>query len=250
MIEFRIRDHLLLPFGGPKWSIDSISVTGISTEGTYFSSPLPLAYIDKGKKRACRLEDLHSFFPHGAIPDGDYSTETSVNAIRHHLKEHCGIATRSERLFLDLYFQYCLDQVKPPSWRSKTGEPAPKPYDTGNWIFAALFPFPQAHLYVGDPLRKKYKFGPDRMCKLDFAFWTGTNLIGIEIDGPSHIGSETHVTRDRMLQRAGVLVVHMLNSELEEYGTDVVEKLLPSVITRFWQDVEHPPLDPLSDIPF
>jgi hypothetical protein len=51
----------------------------------------------------------------------------------------------------------------------------------------------------------------------------------------SHIGSENHVTKDRLLLRAGVQVVHILNSEVKEFGEKVVTRLLPRSITRYWE---------------
>jgi very-short-patch-repair endonuclease len=74
--------------------------------------------------------------------------------------------------------------------------------------------------------------------KVDFAFWTGKRLIAIEIDGGSHIGSESHVEKDRLLQRSDVFVIHILNNEIGKYGTKVIERLLPAEITEFWKSAE------------
>jgi len=75
---------------------------------------------------------------------------------------------------------------------------------------------------------------------VDFAFWTGSKIVAVEVDGTSHIGDEKHITKDRMLQRAGVQVIHVLNKELVEHGTKVIEALLPTPISRYWQDLEEP----------
>lgn len=72
------------------------------------------------------------------------------------------------------------------------------------------------------------------MFKVDFAFWTGKRIIAIEIDGSSHVGSELHIRKDRMLQKAGVMVIHILNSELLKYGVKTLEKLLPKEIVQYW----------------
>ena len=60
----------------------------------------------------------------------------------------------------------------------------------------------------------------------------------MEIDGASHIGSEAHIRKDRLLMRAGVPVLHILNAELLKHGQKVVSKLLPRTITEFWDAEE------------
>jgi len=96
-------------------------------------------------------------------------------------------------------------------------------------------PLPQAHLYLEDPFREYWQFIPEKMVKVDFAFWTGRDIVAVEIDGASHIGNPNHVTKDRALLRAGVQVVHILNNELMEYGEKAIDCLLPDSITRFWR---------------
>ena len=87
------------------------------------------------------------------------------------------------------------------------------------------------------------------MFKVDFAFWTGEELVAIEIDGGSHIGSEKHVRKDRMLQRAGVPVIHILNKEVEEHPDAVIRRLLPDQISEFWNHLSPYPYNPLAPLP-
>lgn len=97
-------------------------------------------------------------------------------------------------------------------------------------------------------LNKRHK-SPTELVK--HTLWTGEHLIAIEIDGGSHIGSEAHIQKDRLLQRSGVHVVHILNSEITKYGLKVVERLLPSEITHFWSSSERKyRCNPFNDIPF
>lgn len=103
-----------------------------------------------------------------------------------------------------------------------------------------------------DPFVSKFSsFVPERMVKVDFAFWTGTDIVAVEIDGSSHIGSQNHVTKDRLLQRAGVNVIHILNDELLKHHDKVITKLMPPEISKYWvgnEDSLH--LNPLDIIPF
>lgn len=121
-----------------------------------------------------------------------------------------------------------------------------------DWVFDTLLPLPQAHLYLTDPLQQEYSFAPKNMVKVDFAFWTGRRIIAVEIDGSSHVGSGSHVRKDRMLQRAGVTVIHILNGELREFGQQAVRALLPPDIIEFWKSAEEKHRsNPLGDdLPF
>jgi hypothetical protein len=252
LVQIQIPDQLLIPFGGPKWSIERINVVGVSTTGTYIQSDTPLAYIDKSKQVALRLRNFTEVIP-GEWPD-IVEVAPATEFIQAHLREKCEIATDYERQFLDLYFEFCAKEIDPSRYlkhsRKERKELRP-PYDDEKWIFDALLPLPQAHLYQANPLEDYYDFAPTRMMKVDFVFWTGKRLVAVEIDGGSHIGSGPHVEKDRLLQRAGVHVVHILNSEITKYGIKVVERLLPSEITQFWESAEGKwRLNPLNDIPF
>jgi hypothetical protein len=252
LVQIKIPDQLLIPFGGPKWSIERINVVGVSTTGTYIQSDTPLAYVDKSKQVALRLRNFPDVIP-GDWPD-IAEAAPATEFIQAHLRDKCEIATEYERRFLDLYFEFCKKKINPPSYLQRSDKERKDwhaPYDDETWIFDALLPLPQAHLYQTNPLEDHYAFAPTRMMKVDFVFWTGKRLVAVEIDGGSHIGSEAHVEKDRLLQRAGVQVVHILNSEITKYGIKVVERLLPSEFTQFWESAESKwRVNPLSDIPF
>jgi len=74
---------------------------------------------------------------------------------------------------------------------------------------------------------------------VDFAFWDGKRITAVEVDDSSQIGNSHDVTKDRMLSdrmlnRAGVDVLHILSIELEEFGVDAIDRLLPASIRSFW----------------
>jgi hypothetical protein len=248
-----IKGHLLVPFGCPKWEIKKIAVANVITTGTTITSETPLAYIDKASAKPLRLFSFRDVLPI-ELPEID-DDQLAFDHMREVLKANAEVATDFERRFIDLYFEAVRQRAVPPAWLQPfKKESYPAPYDDPHWIFAALMPLPQAHLYLLDPLSKTGgAYDPQRMVKVDFAFWTGTRIVAIEIDGGSHIGSEDHVTKDRLLQRAGVTVIHILNQELLQHGTDAITKLLPEDVFEFWKiEKERPYLqNPLSDkIPF
>ena len=252
LVQIKIPNQLLVPFGGPKWSIERISVVGVSSTGTYIQSDTPLAYIDRSQQIALRLRNFTNVMPGDWPPVFDAHEALAI--VQKSLRENCEVSTDSERRFLDLYFDYIRKSMAPPTYltRSQTERKSWRaPYDNDDWMFEALLPLPQAHLYQSNPLDDTFSFAPNRMMKVDFAFWTGKRILAIEIDGGSHIGSEAHIEKDRLLQRSGIHVVHILNSEIAKHGMKVIERLLPPELTRFWSTPEKDyRANPFDDIPF
>ncbi|MDA2937556.1 endonuclease domain-containing protein [Acidobacteria bacterium AH-259-A15] len=253
MIKINIDDHLIIPFGCPKWDIKKIKIVGVSTKATYLESDTPCVHIDRTQNRAIRLKQVSKLFPE-KLPTLDDSFE-ALSFIRDFLKTSAKVQTDAEALFLDLYFSYCKDAVTPKDWqlwfsKSKIAD-LPIPVNNSDWVFDALMPLPQAHLYLHDPLSDRL-FPPKNMIKVDFAFWTGKHIVAVEIDGSSHVGSENHVRKDRLLQRAGVRTIHILNSELHKHREKVITELLPRPIVSFWDNVNSKyPSNPLNgDVPW
>lgn len=249
-IQIKISDHLIVPFGRPKWNIDRIKIVGVSTNATYIESDTPLVHIDKSDKKALRLRNFREVFPDN-LPDG-LGQQDAIAFMLKHLKETCNLDTDFEKRFLDLYFEYCREVVTPTEWELRRYDESnlPPPKNDPDWLFDALLPLPQAHLYLSNPLTETYSFVPENMVKVDFAFWTGQQIIAVEVDGSSHVGSEAHIQKDRLLQRAGVIVIHILNGELLKHGKKVISHLLPSNITHFWKTSEYTYRSNPLDMPF
>ena len=257
MIRFRIKEHLIIPFGRPKWDISKIRLISVSTVATHFESDTPCVHIDKTKDEAIRFEDFPFVFPETEkLPDIDNPIHAFDFACEY-IKTDCNLQTPSERLFLDLYAQYCKEVITPHHYalKQRKREELSPPWNDDDWVFAALIPLPQAHLYLEDPLKEpsftdEPSFTLDQvMVKVDFAFWDGKRIIAVEVDGGSHIGSEKHIRKDRLLSRAGVETIHIHNSELKNHGTKVICRLLPTQITKFWEGIKfcH---NPLKKFPF
>lgn len=247
MITIQVPGHLLIPFGRPKWTIENIRIAGVSTKATYFESDTPCAYIDTTKRKALRLMDFVLVNPteNPTITD----TTEALNFIHNWIKTNCELGTDSEKRFLDLYFDYFRTSLEYDEdwhqWYHKNQKRLENyKRNDPDWNFLALLPLPQAHLYLEDPLQDSpvvlghFPFIPKNMVKVDFAFWTGQQLVAIEIDGSSHIGSQSHIRKDRMLQRAGVMVIHILNSEILEHQQNIIWKLLPKSVVNFWESLE------------
>ncbi len=225
-VKILLEEHLIIPFGCPKWDINKIKLVGVSTKATYLESSIPCVYINKRDEKATRMTSFTSVFP---VPSGGFpnikNASKSLKYIRDYIKKTCKLDTPSENNFLEIYFDYCQSQ-EPSYLMPDSYIPT---YYTDCW-FDALLPLPQAHIYVGNTLEKKLI--PDKMYKVDFAFWTGNKIIAVEIDGDGKPASDI-IPRDRMLEEAGIQVIHILNSEINKHGKKIIDLLLPYPISSF-----------------
>ena len=240
--KLHLADQLIIPFGRPKWSIDKIKIKQVSSSGTYIESSDPFAYIDKSKNRPLQIADFWDVIPESLLEifqetnwyhDQDQSSDGNIsraaceefdkrfNVIRDYLKSQCQLDTKEESMFLDIYFEH---------WKRTS-------FHGNDWHFnsefyemqmQALLPLPQAHLYLDDKLS-----GKNHMQKTDFAFWTGDKIIAVEIDGDGKRISDI-APRDRRYKDAGIEVIHILNSEINQYGHSIMD-----VLPKELKDVEH-----------
>lgn len=229
-VKIFLDEQLIIPFGcKDKWNINQIKLVGVSANATYIESSIPCAYINKNNKDPIRLTSFTSVFPKpvGGFPSINNAYE-SLKYIFDYFKQKCQLDTIYENKFLDIYFEYCQSQY-PSFLYPNSYFPI---YDTDCW-FNALLPLPQAHVYINNPLDNQSSYLiPEQMCRIDFAFWTGHQIIAVEIDGDGKPGSNI-IPRDRMLKEAGIKVIHILNSEIDRLGVKIIDLLLPHPISSF-----------------
>lgn len=80
--------------------------------------------------------------------------------------------------------------------------------------------------------------------RVDFAFWTGEKFYAVEIDGNEPDGYAADVRRDRLLRRAGIDVIHVLNNEIMQHGVNLIKALAGWHYSRpQWRFRRSPVLD-------
>ena len=242
-VNFEIKGHIIVPFGCAKWDINQIQISGVSSDATYFTSKTNCVYIDKSKTNPLRLNRFCSYFPdeEASFPEIENPVE-ALRFIENTIKEKCMVATYYEKRFIEIYFEYMRnhsqnyvsDNVDYFGWWERSNHLYMEKLGLQRveelMLFLHLMPFPQAHIYANDPFIESTSFSPNRMMRVDFAFWTGEKFVVVEVDGESHVGSLEHIERDRLLLRSGVHVIHILNEEIDKYGSELVGKLLPSEV--------------------
>jgi hypothetical protein len=152
------------------------------------------------------------------------------------IKSHNPEMTKYEEMFLDLYFGTLKTLVAYAhnsqfeifvEAEKQIGLPIFGWYKSPNDLWRALLPIPELQLYVQDPLSEKVSYQPNNNFRVDYGFWDGEKLIAVEIDGAEPAGYAKDIRRDRLLKRAGVEVIHILNLEIAKHRARALVKLLP-----------------------
>jgi hypothetical protein len=223
MPNIHVPDYLILPFGRAiKSDLQKIMLSAVSADGLYFSTDVPVIFIRKSNKRPICVADFERYL--GNFPDSCCDDDQAMlNHICTTLKSHNPDMTKSEEIFLDLYFgtlktlaAFAHNQqfkifIEAEKRIGLSWMPG---YKSANDLWRALLPIPELQLYVQDPLSEKISYQPDNNFRVDYGFWDGEKLIAVEIDGAEPAGYAKDIRRDRLLKRAGVEVIHILNLEI------------------------------------
>jgi hypothetical protein len=244
MANLHVSDCLILPFGrAVKSDLQKISLSAVSADGLYFSTDVPVIFIRKSDKCPICLGDFENYF--GSLPDTLYDAgdDEMLDYMWSTVKSHNPNMTPWEEQFLDLYF----GTLRAYNSYHEAGSPEEEhevvsrakqigieiPWGCNLFehpktdVWRALLPIPELQLYVQDPLAETKTYHPDNNFRVDYGFWNGEKLIAVEIDGADPEGYARDVRRDRLLRRAGVDVIHILNLELAKYKARALIELLP-----------------------
>ena len=152
------------------------------------------------------------------------TTAARLDFLREHLQSLCDLWARPRRQFLDAYFAWISWTLAiEPAGRELTaaGSGLFVPVD---WTFAALRPLPSAQLPAGEGA-----------VRADFAFWTGTGLVAIELPG-----GRRAKRRDELAQFAasGMTVIEFASADLTDAAA--LGAKLPAPFQNFWRGLKLP----------
>jgi hypothetical protein len=234
----KVLDCLLLPFGrAVKSDLQKIGLTAVSTDGFYLSTDVSVITIRKSERRPLCLADFDEHF--GNFPDDVADDDIGMlNFICTTIKSHNPRMTPHEELFLDLYFgtlkalTYAAHDPDDNEFQETCGRIGVswlglKRFKAPSDVWRALLPIPEMQMYVYDPLATTVTNQPNINFRVDYGFWDGEQLHAVEIDGSEPDGYARDIRRDRLLQNAGLNVIHILNVELAKHRGRALQKLLP-----------------------
>ena len=192
---------------------------------------VPFVTVANALDSALRLDDYlgrsHS------VLGSDLLGDDQLTKLRQALIRHCDPWQRSQHRFLDCYFDFITRHVEN---HRNTLIGKLEPYSTlfqfRDWVYSGLLPLPRAHLHAPNSSKP---FGPETLARVDFAFWTGTTAIAIEIPGKD-TRSPVVDQRHFRLRRAGVGIIELADELLESANAADFEAALPEDLLLFWHD--------------
>ncbi len=216
---------LLIPYGTPQWSADKLS---LARSGNSLSVECAVPYVIAGAGVTLRLNGGQYEFA-GQPPLGDLrDAAAQLGFLGVHLRRYCSLWDRGQKLFLDRYFEFIAARVEHDSdnLKAKIAEFGSL-YRYEDWVFSALRPLPQAWLNTtaGD-------YDPAALIGVDFAFWTGDNVVAVYITGTETASPRVLEQRER-LQQNGATVLEIPQSALVR--DEVFAETLPEPFHNFWQ---------------
>jgi hypothetical protein len=190
----------------------------------------PSVTIDPSAGDPLRLNDGPYSF--GEIPEGGIGATTPERLafLRDHLINLCDLWAKRSRQFVDLYFRFIGAQIERDGaaiderLRRFGGLFARQDY-----AFSALRPLPRAHLPVT---------GRAFVC-VDFAFWTGRQIVALDIVGDDARGAAWDQRR-RRLDAARIRCVEIATAVVAREDPGALDTLLPPEFAAFWQAESMP----------
>lgn len=147
-----------------------------------------------------------------------------------HLQSLCGLWDKPARLFLAVYFAGITAAIAAAAREIDALAAATGGlFSPSDWSFAAPRPLPQAHLPADAA----------GTVRADFAFWTGTQFIAIELLGSATPRRQRRAELAR-LAAAGVAVIALPAASLPHDGPALLARHLPPLFRRFWEGVRWP----------
>jgi len=223
---------MIIPFGTDKVSPEQLSWRE-TDDGRRVACRLPHVIIDLAEHLALRLNSGGLEF--GEPPPLPLMPKVvdQLAYLLNHFQLYCTVWDKFPRLFLATYFKFIRDQVSDNEAELiQSLAPFGDLYGCEQWAFSALRPLPRAHLWI--PENEAIEaFDSAGWVRVDFAFWTGAeiiaiDLVGTETRGPSHAG------RLARLARHGVKMIEMPNGVLTDANPDNFAGNLSKEIHNFW----------------
>ena len=235
------RNTILIPYGAARCGAEQLSVTGTGGD-IALACTLPHVVIDSAAREPLRLNSAVWEFarppPLAEMPE----VAAQLAFLRDRLKRHCGVWDKPPKLFLDRYFDFVQGRIA--AERAALAAALARfgtLYRIDHWAFSALMPLPRAHLFAPSPTPTPNDaaapYDPASLIAVDFALWTGTDIVAIDL-GPVAAGA---ARRNRRLERAGVVRIEIPPTLLApkdggEGGREAAfAALMPDAVRDFWR---------------
>jgi hypothetical protein len=184
----------------------------------------PAVTIDTASGEPLRLNNAPYTYDDGIQGPGA-SAEERLAFLRDHLTDLCDLWAKRPRQFVSLYFRFIerVMQRDRAAIEAKTRRLGGL-FTPADFAFSALRPLPRAHI---------------EGIRVDFAFWTGTALIAVDIAGDDARGAAWEQRR-AALTAARILPLELAANAIACDDPAQLDEALPREFTDFWRSERLP----------
>ena len=222
-----LSDWLIIPFGAAQVDPNRVAITHDSEGEVLVQCPTPYVRIQPARQASLRLNDAQYVFPEA--PDLRTMSDATVqlNFLRHHLQIYCDLWRKSQKIFLEKYFEFIMAQVEDSETtltvKLKTFGGL---YDYRDWALSAPRPLPRALIHTPE--------GPGTYTPVEFAFWVAGKITVVLLAGTG-TPTQADTIRRTTLERRKVEIIDISVSALQKNGVRYLSHALPDDFTHFWE---------------
>ncbi len=200
----------------------------------------PVVVVDPSRQLPLRMHDLVHPFTLPPIAQDLAHAQTQLAFLEQHLSRLCGDWSKLSQTFIASYFADLRAAVRDNEQTlvDQTGA-LNGLVELDHWCFAGLMPLPRAHLYL--PLTDNTRdYQPADFIMIDFAFWSGIDLIAVIIDNGNTPTGKRKKALDRLAAANGIKL-QLINMDLlhNKQPQTLLNDLGPT-FTSFWSDLPIP----------
>jgi len=130
------------------------------------------------------------------------------------------------RLFVERYFEFMKAEIVEHSSELASDDI----FTIEDWIYSAWLPLPHAHIQL-----------PTGFAELDIAFWTGEQLIGVQVEQTGSIAkSKREKLTDLMEHHPLVKIISIPRERLSETESNFTNDLFDETFSCFWRGLNLP----------
>jgi len=145
------------------------------------------------------------------------------------------------RHFVECYFDFMKDRIA-ANFDQMPPDPLITPLD---WIFSVWLPLPHAKVLVSPHAREK----PAQIVEFDLVFWTGTELLGIQVEQKgTMIGSERAALERFIAEQPQFKLIYVARDQFPDDGLKFPVEIFDDDFLNFWSGIDLPKGPPLQQI--
>jgi hypothetical protein len=176
------RDLLMIPYGSAGFFPEKLKLTGFALSGMSLWTASPCVIVDRSGRQPLRCHQMPAEFSPPPSPEAMRDTASKLAFMQEYLQSLCGVWEGPPKAFIENYFTAARRALA-----ANGEELAARVADLAglatadDFVFSAPLPLPRAHLHLA-PRSDAPVVRSEDVVRVDFAFWTGTRLLAVDID--------------------------------------------------------------------